>query len=98
MNKFQLKKQSMESANKFQRAKLTRKGADETIKPDIFEKGLKPIVQQSIKMQFNEQSNDTLYGLIQLLIEKQVITNDEYLTYCVKGIQIAKQTNKRKGN
>ena len=62
------------------------------VKPDIFEKGLKPIIQKTVKQQFNDDSNKALYGLIQLLIEKQVITNDEYLEYCLEGIQVSKQT------
>lgn len=64
------------------------------VKPDIFEKGLKPIIQKTVKQQFNDDSNRALYGLIELLISKGVITNDEYLEYCLEGIQVSKQTNK----
>ena len=89
MNKYQLKKQSAEQINKYQLMKLQRKGEDDKtidltdeIKPEM-EKGLKPIIHKSIKQQFNDDSNQCLYGLIQLLLDKEVISNEEYLKYCL---------------
>lgn len=82
---------------KLARLKLNRVSDESTIeltdevKP-IFEKGLKPIIQRTLKQQFNDESNDCLYGLIELLIQKGIISNDDYLTYCVRGIQVSKQT------
>lgn len=93
MNKYQLKKQSMEKeVNKYERIKLQRKGEDKPIElTDEIKPGLKPIVYKSIKQQFNDDSNQCLYGLIQLLLDKQFITNEEYLKYC---LHIQSKTNK----
>ena len=94
LNKYQLKKQSMEKeVNKYERIKLQRKGDDKQIieLTDEIKPGLKPIIHKSIKQQFNDDSNQCLYGLVQLLLDKGLITNEEYLKYC---LHIQSKTNK----